>query len=106
MCTGILGGTGLETRLLIITFAQANCRNKLVEARPDNTVDLKVSRTFASETIRNQEHVSSIEMRFLELICLNVTQYPPPRCVLTCSALCFQLFYFPRPDTGTIMEIN
>ena len=64
---------------------------QLVEARPDSTVDLNVSRAFASETIRNQEHVSSIEMRFLELICFNVTQYPH-RCVLTCSTLRFQHF--------------
>ena len=53
---------------------------QLVEARPDSTVDLKVSRAFALETIRNQEHVSSIEMRFLELICFNVTQYPTVVC--------------------------
>ena len=45
----------------------------LVKARPDSTVDLKVSRAFALETARNQEHFSSIEMRFLELICFNVT---------------------------------
>ena len=78
---------------------------QLVEARPDSTVDLKVSRAFALETIRNQEHVSYIEMRFLELICFNVTKYPH-RCVLTCSTLCFPLFYFPRLDTWTVMEIN
>ena len=53
---------------------------QLVEARPDSTVDLKVSRAFALETISNQEHVSYIEMRFLELICLNVTQYPTVVC--------------------------
>ena len=78
---------------------------QLAEARPDSTVDLKVSRVFALETTRNQELVSSIEMRFLELICLNVTQYPH-RCVLTCSALCFHLFYFPRLDAWTVMWIN
>ena len=66
---------------------------QFVEAKPDNTMDLKVSRAFALETIRSQEHFSSIEMRFLELICLNVTQYPH-RCVLTCSTMCFQLVYF------------
>ena len=66
---------------------------QLVEARPDSTVDLKVSRVFALETIRNQDHVSYMEMLFLELICLNVTQYPH-RCVLTRCALCFQFVVF------------
>ena len=53
---------------------------QLVEARPDSTVDLKVSRAFALEAIRNHEHASYMEMRFLELICLNVTQYPTVAC--------------------------
>ena len=35
---------------------------QLEEARPDSTVDMKVTRVFALEAIRNQEHV--------------VTQYP------------------------------
>ena len=41
---------------------------QLVKARPDSTVDLKVSRVVALEAIRNQEHVSYMQMRFLELI--------------------------------------
>ena len=31
---------------------------QLVEARPDSTMDLKVSMAFALETIRNHEHAS------------------------------------------------
>ena len=46
---------------------------QLAEAKPDSTVDLKVSRAFALETARNQELLSYIEMRFLELICFIVT---------------------------------
>ena len=53
---------------------------QLVESRPDSTMDLKVSRFFAFETIRNQEHVSYMEMRFLELISPNVTHYPALVC--------------------------
>ena len=48
---------------------------QLVEAGPDSTVDLNVSRAFALESIRNQERASYMEMRCLELIFLTVTQY-------------------------------
>ena len=63
----------------------------LVEAKPDITKDLKVSKAFALETIRNQERVSYIEMRFLELICFNVTQYPTVVCqhAAPCVFNCF-----------------
>ena len=64
---------------------------QLVEARPDSTMDLKVTRNFALDTIRNQERVSYMGMLCLELICFNVTQYPYPS-VLTWCTLCFNLF--------------
>ena len=67
---------------------------QVVEAKPDNTMDFKVSKIFALETTRNQELVSSIEMRFLELICLTVTQYPPPLCA-NMQHLVFSFFLFP-----------
>ena len=78
---------------------------QLVEAKPDSTMGLQVPRVLAPEAIRNQEHVSYMEMRFLEFTCINVTQYPH-RCVLTCCALCFHFFYFPRLDIWTFMGIN
>ena len=53
---------------------------QLVEAKPDSTMYLTVSKVFALEAIRNQAHVSYMEMRFLELICFNVTQYPTVAC--------------------------
>ena len=64
---------------------------QLVEARPKSIVDLKVSRAFAIETTRNQEHfflyrnaVSRVDLLQCHAI--------PHRCVLTCSTLRFQHF--------------
>ena len=37
---------------------------QLVEARPGSTMDLKVPRVCASESLRNQEHVSYMEISF------------------------------------------
>ena len=68
---------------------------QLVKAKPDNTMDLKVPNVSALEAIRNQEHVSYMQMRFLELICFNVKQYAH-LCVLTwCSSGLFFFFSFP-----------
>ena len=53
---------------------------QLAEARSDSAMHLKVSRVFALEAIRNHEHVSYVGMRFLELICLIVTQYATVVC--------------------------
>ena len=66
-------------------ICQGQLSQQLVEAKPDSTMGLKVSRVVALEAIRNQGHVSYMEMRFLESICLNVMQYPH-FCVLTWCA--------------------
>ena len=50
----------------------------MVKTGPDSTVDLKVPWAFALEAIRNQEDVCYMQIRFLELICLKVKQYPLP----------------------------
>ena len=41
---------------------------QFVKARLDSTMDLKVPKVFALDATRRQEHVSYMQMRFLELI--------------------------------------
>ena len=47
---------------------------QLVETMPDGAMDLKVRRFLPLETLRAQEHVSYMELRFPEYISLNVAQ--------------------------------
>ena len=60
------------------TICPGQLSQQLVEARPESTMDLKVSKALALELFRNHERVSYMEMRFLGLSCLNATQYPSP----------------------------
>ena len=55
--------------------------HQLVSAKADGTVDLKVRRAFALETIRNHKDFFHLRKRFLELICSDVKQYPAILCV-------------------------
>ena len=67
---------------------------QLVSAKADGTVDLKVRRVFALETIRNHKGAPHMRRRFLELICSNVKQYPAMLCV-DMMRLGFSFFLFP-----------
>ena len=66
-----------------------------MNVKADSTMDLKVRRVFALETIRN--HTGSLHMRkrFLELTCSNVKLYPAILCV-DMVHLGFSIFLFPK----------
>ena len=66
---------------------------QLVEARPDSTVDLKVSRVFALETIRNQGHLFLYRNAVSRVDLPQCHAIPPPLCV-NMQHLVFSIFLF------------
>ena len=75
---------------------------QLVSAKADSTVDLKVRRVFALETIRNHKDFPHMRRRFLELICSNVKQYPAIL-VVDMVHLGFSIFLF---STAGLLDIH
>ena len=100
MCTRIVGSTNLETRLRIVTFAHANCRNNLWMAKPDRQNGFDGAKSFVRirSRLRPRPGIICIYIyanaasRADLLQCRAIT---PPLCANMCALCVFNFFMFP-----------
>ena len=96
MCTSIVGGTSLETKLWIVTFAHANCRNNWWTPSPTTQWIWRCQGLLRQTPLENKNmHIAYIANAVSRVDLLQCQATPPHLYMRTWCALCFQLFLPP-----------